>query len=143
MKTEISAGGIIVRKYNNSWKVLLIKDMNGNWTFPKGIIEKNEDTERAAKREISEEVGIFELKTLKKLDPFRYKYTRDSNLIQKTVHYYIFLFHGFESPRPQIAEGISAVQWIEIYEAKNSIGYEKTNVPLLEDVTSFLSTYGH
>ncbi len=143
MKTEISAGGIIVRKIKTSWHVLLIKDMNGNWTFPKGLVEKNEDTLATAKREISEEVGIVQIKSLKKLDPFRYTYTRDGDLIQKTVHYYIFLVSGSEIAHPQQDEGITEVAWRELYEAKNSIGYEKTNVSILEDVTSFLSSYGH
>lgn len=55
MKKELSAGGVVVRKKGNAWQVLLLKDMNDNWTFPKGLIEKGENPPSAAKREIADE----------------------------------------------------------------------------------------
>ncbi|KKW10495.1 MAG: hypothetical protein UY49_C0021G0009 [Microgenomates group bacterium GW2011_GWC1_49_7] len=42
MKTEVSAGGIVVRKRMRIWEVLVIRDMNDVWTFPKGLVEKGE-----------------------------------------------------------------------------------------------------
>lgn len=134
MKTEISAGGVVIA--NN--KILIIKDMNGNWTFPKGIIENNEDPLSAAKREIKEEVAIAGLKLLKKLTPIQYSYTR-GQLIKKTVRYFLFHYKGNIAPKPQKEEGISQVRWVTLEEAMGIIGYPKTNKKVLEEVRWILN----
>ena len=54
MKTEVSAGGVIVRKRRDAWEVLLICDPKGKWTFPKGHLEADESYQDAAIREIGE-----------------------------------------------------------------------------------------
>lgn len=136
MNTEISAGGVVVSKAG----ILIIKDMNGNWTFPKGIIEPNEDPLVAAKREIKEEVAIGGLQLLKKLTPIHYLFTRDQ-LIQKTVHYFLFRYSGKKSPKPQNAEGISEVTWVTLSEARDMIGYAKTNMKVLEEVRWILNPH--
>lgn len=135
MKKEVSSGGVVVRKN----KILIIRDMNGNWTFPKGIIEPNEDPADAAKREINEEVGLIGLKLLKKLTPIHYMYTRDE-LISKTVHYFLFLYDGKKAPKPQKEEGISDVAWVTLARARDIIGYAKTNTKILEEVQWILNS---
>ncbi len=138
MKTEISAGGIVARKKGKGWNVLVMRDMNGNWTFPKGIIEKGESPEKAARREVFEEVGIKSLKIIKKLNTVRYMYKR-GDLISKTVHYFLFLLLINETLKPQKEEGVSEVKWVSLSEAVNIIGYPKTNKPILENVYGSLS----
>ena len=89
MKKEISAGGVIIKRSGKIVQVLLIKDMNGNWTFPKGVVEKGESHEDAAKREIFEETGLKNIILIQKLSPIHYAYQRNG-LIHKTVHYFLF-----------------------------------------------------
>lgn len=137
MKRERSAGGIIVRKIGESWEVLLCKDMNGNWTFPKGLVEKGEDAVTCAKREIAEEVGMTNITLLKSLTPIRYLYQRNG-LIGKTVQYFLFTFDGNEVPKGQKEEGISEVEWKPLAEAIKAIGYPKTNRKLLEETQDIL-----
>lgn len=141
MKQEVSAGGIIVRKKGKTWDVLLLKDMNSNWTFPKGLVEKGEDPVSAAKREINEEVGISDVFLLSPLKPIHYIYNR-GGLIRKTVRYFLFSSEGKETPKGQKEEGISDVTWMPLEKAIDIIGYSKTNTPLLEEVRTILYATG-
>ena len=54
MKHEKSCGCIIIEDK----KVLLIKQTNGIWGFPKGHVEKNETELQTAEREVKEETNI-------------------------------------------------------------------------------------
>ena len=59
MKHEKSCGCIIIEDK----KVLLIKQTNGVWGFPKGHVEENETELQTAEREVKEETNI-DVKTL-------------------------------------------------------------------------------
>lgn len=50
----------------------LVHDVFGYWTFSKGHLEKNEDIEDGTEREIKEELGVKNLKILKKLGDNEY-----------------------------------------------------------------------
>ena len=54
MKHEKSCGCIIIEDK----KVLLIKQTNGIWGFPKGHVEENETELQTAEREVKEETGL-------------------------------------------------------------------------------------
>lgn len=127
MKTEISAGGVIVK--NN--RVLLLRDMNDSWTFPKGVVEKGETKRQGALREIAEEVGLRKLEYIATISPISYTYRRGS-LIHKTVHYFLFRAIGSEKIVCQKSEGIKEAKWFDFEQALSIIGYPKTNMPLLK-----------
>ncbi len=133
MKLEISAGGIIIKRSGKPVQIFLIKDMNGNWTFPKGVIKKGESSENAANREIFEETGLKNITLIQKLSPIRYMFQRNG-LINKTVHYFLFEWHGDEQISLQTEEGISDAKWMTIDEAKTVIGYPQTNLKVLDEV---------
>ncbi len=137
MKTATSAGGIIVCLTHNQWYVLILKDMNDTWTFPKGLIEKGEKPHEAAVREITEETGITDLKILTPLTPISYFYQRNGT-ITKTVHYFIFQSKTRVRPNVQKEEGIREAKWVPIDQATAMIGYRKTNVALLEETWKLL-----
>ncbi len=132
MKREISAGGIVVNRRDHQWYVLILKDMNDTWTFPKGLIERGEMPHVAAGREIREEVGIEGLTLLTPLSPITYFYERNGR-IKKTVRYFLFESSQRARPQPQRQEGISEAKWVLIARAIAMIGYRETNVPLLEE----------
>lgn len=139
MKTEISAGGLIVRKRGKRWQILLIKDKKDYWTFPKGKIEEGESKRTTANREISEEVGLNGLIFVKALRPIHYWYRRDG-LVSKTVHYFIFRYDGDETPVGQDEEGIHDPTWTSFSKAIKIIGYPESAMPLLLQTQAFLST---
>lgn len=134
MKTEISAGGVIYRKKGKSWQILLLKDKNDHWTFPKGLIEEGEEKVKAAQREIGEEVGLKEIKLVADLTPIKYWYKWQSDLVRKTVYYFLFETEGNEETHPQEEEGITDVRWFSPTEALKEVGYRKTNEPILQEV---------
>lgn len=129
---EHSAGGVVYRKQADTVEVLLLKDKNNNWSFPKGLIEKNEDQIKTATREIAEEVGLQNLTFIAALSSIRYFYRFQGNLIRKKVDYYFFSYSGQQQPKPLASEGIQDVRWFKPDEALAIIGYEKTNKPILE-----------
>lgn len=138
MKSESSAGGIIIKKRGRSWDVLLVRDMNDVYTFPKGKIEKGETPETAALREIAEETGLRKIDIAKRLTAVRYMYNRNG-LIAKTVQYFLCVATGREPIRTLKEEGIHDAKWVPVETAGKIIGYEKTNRPLLEEVTKWIS----
>ncbi len=138
MVYETSSGGVVVSIKNQIPVVLLLKDKNGQWTFPKGLIEKGEDPKVCAMREIREETGIKKLQLLYPLTPIEYFYKWEGKLIKKKVYYYIFTNEGSEKVKPQIKEGIMFVKWYPIDTALKVIGYRKTNIPLLKETTQKL-----
>ena len=130
MKTELSAGGIVLAKTQSIWHVLLIQDMNKSLTFPKGLIEPNETPQEAAEREISEEIGLTNLTYVSTLGTIQYRYRRNG-LIRKTVHYFLFQSDTQAPLKPQREEGISEARWVLLEEAETLIGYPETNTQLL------------
>lgn len=58
---EHSAGAVIFRRQGDKILFLLLQSERGHWEFPKGLVEKGENEEDAARREVKEEVGIEDL----------------------------------------------------------------------------------
>lgn len=137
MNREVSAGGIIVTKSGRSWFVLLMKDMKGNWTFPKGKIEKGEAFEETAVREIEEEVGVRDLTKITELTPSEYWYFRKGS-IKKTVHYFLFQSETKQDTTVQEEEGISEAKWVTFAQAEKLLGYPDTNDALLREAKANL-----
>jgi 8-oxo-dGTP pyrophosphatase MutT (NUDIX family) len=60
-----SAGGIIVRKEHDTLRIALVTEPHyPDYLLPKGGVEKGEDLQTAAKREIQEEAGLTKLKLI-------------------------------------------------------------------------------
>ena len=55
---EISAGGVVVKREGSDKYILLVEYENNTFGFPKGHLKEGETPEEAAKREITEEVGL-------------------------------------------------------------------------------------
>lgn len=146
MKTEHSAGGIILRKYRNFWQLLLIKDMSGKWTFPKGKIEKDlpaqagESSLEAAVREIKEEVGLFDLSMVERLSSISYTYKREG-IVKKTVDYFLFISTIGQSITLQKEEGIQDAKWVKVSDALKAVGYPQTYIPLVQKVQLLVAKF--
>lgn len=53
-----SCGAIILKKEDDVVKALIVKQINDNWSFPKGHVEENETELETAIREVKEETGL-------------------------------------------------------------------------------------
>jgi 8-oxo-dGTP pyrophosphatase MutT (NUDIX family) len=60
MSTRLSAGVVVVRQVNGSWRYLMLRAYR-NWDFPKGVVEAGEAPLDAALREVKEETLIEDL----------------------------------------------------------------------------------
>lgn len=92
MKREISAGVVIYRKTKEGLKFLLLYHGGRYWNFPKGKLEKEEDSYAAALREIKEETGLRprDLTFSKKFKVYdRYIFTQRKRKIFKIVVYFL------------------------------------------------------
>lgn len=112
-------------------KILLIRDMSGTLTFPKGLMEQGENSVTTAIREAGEETGITALRHLTALPDVVYFYTRKGQSISKRVYYHLFVTTADAVLTPQKDEGITEAFWMPIDAALKNIGYEKSNTPVL------------
>jgi len=81
----LSAGVVVVRKQNDEWRYLLLRAY-GNWDFPKGVVEGEEEPLEAAIRETAEETGITDLRFSW---GHRYSETQPYSGGKKIARYYI------------------------------------------------------
>src|SRR5258708_2861374 len=114
MAIEISCGGIVFKRENNSVLVKMIVAGNGandsGYTLPKGHIDDGETEEQAAVREVKEECGAQKVKVLDKVGQCDYK-LRSGN--HKIVH--IFLMECIEDGEPNDPDNeVVSVEWIAI-----------------------------
>jgi diadenosine hexaphosphate hydrolase (ATP-forming) len=112
---EIAAGGVVVRRKNDGWDVLVIDDRFGHVSLPKGHQDPGETIEQTALREIEEETGVRG-RIVHFLGTVRYTYRRpDGQDGEKEVYYYLVEAES-EDIRPQVEE-ISGVRWVPTDEA--------------------------
>lgn len=136
-QSELSAGGVVVYTGRQGWRMLIMKDKSGNWTFPKGRIEPGETPQEAAEREIAEEVGVKKLEMVAPLTPVSYWYFREGN-IKKTVQYFVFRSKLIQKLDVQTEEGISEARWVSFDDASKMIGYPDTNPALINETRQAL-----
>lgn len=103
-----AAGGVVM----NSNREILFIYRNGVWDLPKGKIEKNEETDKAALREVQEECGITGLKIGRFLEKTYHIYMIDEEYLFKITHWYLMFSEFNDELTPQIEEGITKVEWI-------------------------------
>ena len=129
MEESQSAGGIVI---NKNGLVLLIKDDNGSWGFPKGHINDNEDKLETAKREVYEESGLDKLQFVKELGNYQ-RISLDKQPELKTIH--LFLFRTDQETIQPIDRTVLEAKWFEKEKVANLITLEK-------DKEFFLSVMG-
>lgn len=121
---EFSAGGVVFCETNGNYEFALVLDAYGKWTFPKGHIEINEDKEKAAIREVSEEIGINNCASLGYLGSIDIKVNEPNKKpVPKTIYYYLLKADKQElivTPEPEVKEA----KWMDKDEANKMISYE-------------------
>ncbi len=104
----IEAGGGIV--LNDKGEFLVIY-RNGVWDLPKGKLEKGEDFQTAALREVEEEAGLHGLKILDPLSSTYHTYHLKGKRILKKTKWFVMQYSGSTEPVLQAEEGISDYRW--------------------------------
>ena len=99
-----AAGGVVL--INNSIAAI---ERNGKVDLPKGHIEKNEQTDIAAMREVNEETAIANLSIIKQLPSSHHCYLLNNQWTLKKTSWFLMKSDDEFNPKPQEEEGISKV----------------------------------
>jgi len=114
-----SAGAILFRDTRGHREYLLLKSRPGDWEFPKGGVEGDEELQQTAIREVGEEAGIEDFRLI---DGFReeydYVFEAGGNTIHKTVH--LFIARSFEASA-ELSNEHRDLQWRDYEQAINTI----------------------
>lgn len=122
------AGGGLV--YNNKGEVLFIF-RNGKWDLPKGGMDRGEEYEETAIREVKEETGVGKLKITNKLQKTYHVFKRNGKYKLKVTQWFE-MHSSFEgNPVGQIEEGIEKVAWLKPHEVEEALKNSYENIKLL------------
>lgn len=120
MNEKVSAGVILYRETPDERQYLLLKSRTGDWEFPKGGVEEDEELQQTAIRETSEEAGIDDLRLIDGFsDSYDYVFRdRDGNMTHKEV----FMFIG-EAVDDDVDLSVehNDLQWRNYEQAKNTL----------------------
>ncbi len=99
--------------------------------MPKGGIEKNEDIEDTAIREVEEETGVKGLKITKKLQKTYHVFKRNGTYRLKITHWYEMKTDYSGKLSGQLEEGIEKVAWLNPEQIKEALTNSYENIKLL------------
>ncbi len=88
MVTEHSAGAILYNE--NIQKFLLLKrNSDSFWEFPKGHVEEDEEIHETLRREIEEETGIKSIEIGKKVGDLVFTIDKGDLIKKRIIHYFL------------------------------------------------------
>ncbi len=132
----VSAGAILFRDTRGRREYLLLKSRPGDWEFPKGGVEGDEELQQTAIREIGEEAGIDDFRLV---DGFRreydYVFEAGGKTIHKTVH--LFIARSFEASA-ELSSEHRDLQWRDYEQAVNTITQDGPR-EILEEAHEYLN----
>lgn len=136
-KRQMSAGGIVYKKENGpafakasarkKVFILLIQpsgktqNKESKWTFPKGLIDKDEKPQQTAVREVREEAGVGG-KIVENLGAVKYIFKWQGENIFKVVQYYLMEYVSGD-PSDHDWE-VADARWFELSEAEKRLSYK-------------------
>ncbi len=122
------AGGGLV--YNKKGEVLFIF-RNGKWDLPKGGMDKGEDIEDTAIREVEEETGVNKLVITNKLQKTYHVFKRNGVYKLKVTHWFEMKSDFDGIPVGQAEEGIEKVAWLNQEQVTEALKNSYENIKLL------------
>jgi 8-oxo-dGTP diphosphatase len=137
-RREISAGCVVYRSSSEIADVALIQPRDRKaWALPKGLIERGEEPQTAARREALEETGLSGT-IVTKIDTIKYSYLAKWETppirVFKIVTFYLLKFTEGD---PSHHDGeVDRVEWFPIDKAIASASYpqEKTIIRKAKDM---------
>jgi len=122
----LGAGGVL---FNSQGQVLLIRDRQGFWCFPKGHLGPGESLEQAALREVEEETGVRGV-VKQPLSTTRY---RNNKGICREIHWFLMEGQG----QVRLEKGLHGAGFFDVLEARRLLAFPE-DVRLLEEARSIL-----
>ncbi len=122
-----SAGGKVL---NSRDEVLFIYRYD-KWDLPKGKLEKGENIEECAVREVEEECGVQELEILKPLETTYHLFEFRGTKILKSTEWFLMKTNFKGTPVPQIEEGITKAKFKGEKEVEEALKNTYANIRIL------------
>ncbi len=119
MKYEKSCGAIIIKE----GKVLLLQEVEGHWSFPKGHVENNETEIETVAREVKEETNLDII--IDKSKRYITTYSPKSNVIKDVVFFLAKLKVNDEKIVIQTSE-IKDYKWVFIDKVESMFKYQES-----------------
>ena len=110
MYHPIDAGGGVA--YNEKKEVLMIY-RRGKWDLPKGKLDKGEEIEACALREVSEETGLRRLSIDGKICDTYHIYSLDNEQLLKCTAWFSMTGTSGDQLKPQKEENILEARWVK------------------------------
>lgn len=107
--TEVGAAGGLVRHTSGHY---LFIEKKGKLDLPKGHIEKDEEPDVCALREVEEECGIHGHTIVKQIASSYHTYSWEGISYLKKTSWYLMDYKGEMITEPQLSEGITRVEWL-------------------------------
>jgi 8-oxo-dGTP pyrophosphatase MutT (NUDIX family) len=141
MKKDHAYGVIVYYVENETVFFLILKQVQGHWSFPKGHSEKNEKKLETALRELKEETGISEVELVSEDIQITDEYVikPDSS---KPVHKYVEFYIGRAEDRDVIMqEGeIFEYKWITPEDGDSILTYDSSK-RILKSANDLIKNY--
>lgn len=135
MVKEKSCGVVVFRKTDKGIKFLLLHYQSGHWDFSKGHVEKGEDEQTTAARELAEETGI---KDIKFIEGFRqtinYFFKRKGQTVSKEV---VFYLAQTKTEKVKLSYEHIGYSWLDYEGALNKITF-KNSKEVLKKAMEFI-----
>ncbi len=140
---RISSGGVVFRPVGAAHEVALIRVARSDghaWALPKGWVEKGEDLEQTAVREVREETGL-DAKVLRKLGEITYEFysKSDRSRVHKTVHLFLLECRGGNIADHD--DEVEEARWFPLDEAVTTLTH-KNERDMLEKAVSLIQGGG-
>ncbi|HDR68394.1 MAG TPA: NUDIX domain-containing protein [Bacteroidaceae bacterium] len=104
-----AAGGLVTNKKGE----FLIMMRDGIWDLPKGKLDKGEDYQTAALREVEEEVGLSGLRLIQQIVSTYHTYHLSEDRVLKKTKWFEICYDGDDIPKPQLSEKITEIRWVK------------------------------
>ncbi|MBZ9572348.1 NUDIX domain-containing protein [Patescibacteria group bacterium] len=134
MPFEKSAGAVIFRQERNKTYYLLLESQAG-WSFPKGVINRDEKPQDTARREIKEETGIEDIEfTPGFKENIKYFFKLKDKTIFKIVTFYLA-----ETKTKEVRTSFEHIgyKWLPYEEALEQLTFKNAK-EVLEKANNFL-----
>ncbi len=122
---EISSGGVVYRELNGTTEVALIR-VGHRWCLPKGQVEKGEELQETALREVKEETGL-DGEVVAEIGDISYRITgkdkKNTDTVKVFKRVYFYLIHYLGGDVSQHDQEVEEVCWSPISEAVKRLSY--------------------